>query len=202
VDIYAVEPYGPNYKRLQTNLALNNCSKVITLQVAVGESVGSVEFTVPENNSITDVASVNGSFSKAISPSVKWKTETVKLETVDHIKSGNNIAQIDLLKCDVETYEMSVFRGMDHILDHDRPAILLECFLEPERELFFNNILKRYRYFAYAVLEEGIVYLNNGFQRNEKGLNYLLSPVVPTSNFISHKMLADHPELILSNPKR
>jgi FkbM family methyltransferase len=197
-DIYAIEPYSPNYSRLNINLKLNSCSNVKTLQLAMGESSGTVGFTVPESNAITDVSSVNGEFSKSIYPELKWKKEIVGLDTPDNIKAANKIAKIDLIKCDVETYEMSVFRGMDHILRVDRPVIIFECFLDPERQVFFNDILKKYDYYVYNILTEGIVHLNNGFEKTSGGLNYLLSPMPPQSNYVNYKYLAQHPEVLFA----
>jgi len=129
-------------------------------------------------------------------PGLKWKKEVVNLDTLDNIKATNKIAKIDLIKCDVETYEMSVFRGMDHVLREDRPVILFECFLNPERQAFFNDILKKYDYYVYNILTEGIVHLNNGFEKTTSGLNYLLSPVPPQSNYVNYKYLAEQPEVL------
>jgi FkbM family methyltransferase len=195
--IYAIEPYSPNYNRLNINLKLNNCTNVKPIQLALGENAGTIEFTVPEGNSISEVASVNGEFSKSMLPELKWKKEVVKLETVDNIKVNEKIARIDLIKCDVETYEMSVFRGMDEVLRVDKPTIIFECFLDPERQVFFNDILEKYHYYVYAILEEGIVHLNKGFERSTKGLNYLLSPVPPQNNFVNYKSIASNPEVIM-----
>lgn len=193
--IYAIEPYSPNFIRLNINLKLNDCSNVKPLQAAMGESVGSIEMTVPANNSITDVSSVNGDFSQKIYPDMVWKKETVKLETLDNIKQTNSLT-IDLIKCDVESYEMSVFKGMDQVLKEDRPAILFECFVDEERREFFNEILVKYNYYIYGVLSEGLVYLNTGIQ-DTSTLNYLLSPVPPQRNFMSYSYWALHPEAIL-----
>ena len=196
-DIYAIEPYAPNYKRLNINIKLNSCNNVKSLQLAIGEDIGTIEFTVPENNEINCVSSVNGEFSKKMHPEMKWRKEVVALDTLDNIKVNNKIAKIDLIKCDVETYEMSVFKGMDHILSHDRPVILFECFLDQERQIFFNDILKKYNYYVYIILAEGIVHLSNGFEKNISGLDYLLSPVKPESNYVNYKYLALHPEILL-----
>jgi FkbM family methyltransferase len=196
--IYAVEPYTPNFTRLNINLQLNNCSNVKPMQVAIGESVGSIEMTVPENNSITDVSSVNGDFSKKIYPDMVWKKQTVKLETLDNIKQTNKLT-IDLIKCDVESYEMSVFKGMDQVLQQDRPAILFECFVDEERQKFFNEILTKYNYYIYGVLSEGLVHLNNGLQ-NMSSLNYLFSPVVPKDSFVTFEQIKLNPESILLRP--
>ena len=193
--IYAVEPYSPNFTRLNINLKLNDCRNVTPLQAAMGESVGSIEMTVPQNNSITDVSSVNGDFSKKIYPDMVWKKEAVKLETLDNIKVAKAIT-IDLVKCDVESYEMSVFKGMDMVLKEDRPAVLFECFVDEERQKFFNDILLKYNYYIYGVLNEGLVHLNNGLQ-NTNTLNYLLSPVAPKDNFLSYERVRSNPGLIL-----
>lgn len=45
---------------------------------------------------------------------------------------------VKLMKCDVEGHELSVFRGAQHILTRDRPAILFEC---EERHLKQNSIV-------------------------------------------------------------
>jgi FkbM family methyltransferase len=195
--IYAIEPYSPNFARLNINLKINDCKNVKPLQVAMGESTGTVEFTVPESNAISEVSSINGEFSKSMYPDLTWKKEIVTLETMDHVRASNSIGKINLIKCDVETYEMNVFRGMDQILREDRPTILFECFLNHERQEFFNDVQKKYNYYVYGVLTEGLVYLNNGFEKNVGGLNYLLSPVPPQRNFINYEYLSHHPGSIL-----
>lgn len=194
--IFAIEPSLPNFNRLEQNIALNNCSNVKLIRSALGEVSGEVEFTIPEDESITSVSSVNGEFSRALYPGLKWKKVKVPLASLDQLKESHHIATIDLIKCDVETYEINVFKGMNSILTEDRPAILFECFLNDERQQFFNEVLSRYGYYAYGVLNEGLVYLSNGFEQRIGGMNYFLTTVKPQAPFISYKWIVNNPEVV------
>jgi hypothetical protein len=75
---------------------------------------------------------------------------------------------------------------------------LFECFLDGERQAFFNDILKKYNYYMYAVLAEGLVHMNKGFDQRVGGLNYLLSPVLPQNNFIKYDHLKSDPKVIMA----
>ncbi len=198
--IYAIEPYITNYKRLKVNLDLNKCSNVFAEQTAIGDINGYVEITVPEGDFVTDVSSINEDFSKNIYPSLNWKKQQVVLECLDTFKIRKQLT-INLIKCDVESFEMNVFKGMKNILEVDKPTILLECFLDDEREIFFNNVLQEYNYYAYIVFADSIVYLNQGFKKNKVGLNYILSPVAPSSSFLWFDEIQSVPNKILYQPK-
>ena len=65
---------------------------------------------------------------------------SVDLTTLDEL-SAKIKKRINLIKCDVETYEMNVFKGAFDTLKNDKPTILFESFLDEERKIFFNNIL-------------------------------------------------------------
>jgi FkbM family methyltransferase len=196
-NIYAIEPYSANFKRLGLNININNCKNILSEQIAFGDSNGTIEFTVPANNSVTDVSSANEAFTKIFYPTVTWKKETVNIETIDDFKFRKNVLEIDLIKCDVESFEMNVFRGMDSILKNDRPTIIFECFLDDVRKDFFNDILKRYDYFVYLISQYGIIHLSQGFDKNNTGLNYLISPVIPEKSFLSMDEIIANPQRIL-----
>jgi FkbM family methyltransferase len=184
--IYSFEPYSANAERMEINLNLNSANNVIVHQLAIGENDGEIPIAIPKDKSITDVSSVNGDFSKNIYPNIMWDSEVVKIKKLDTFAKENNI-QIDLIKCDVETFEMSVFKGAESVLIGNKPTIIFECFLDNERKLFFNNILNQYSYYAYLILEEGVVYIPEGFVNSSYGLNYLITPVKPSKSFISYK---------------
>ncbi|MCW3105600.1 MAG: FkbM family methyltransferase [Segetibacter sp.] len=200
--IYAIEPYKANYERLNLNLQLNKAENIYAHRVAIGSTNGQVEFTVPKDNRITDVSSADGQFSRRVYKSVEWISEMVDIKTIDVFVQENNL-KIDLIKCDVENYEMEVFKGADYVLSEQRPTILFECFLEETRKSFFNKILEKYNYHVYLISESGIIYLDNGFDKNvEGGLNYLITPVKPRKSFVSFEEISHTPELILLSPKK
>ena len=191
-----IPPYIINYNRLVKNLKLNDIKNVEALNIAMGENRGKVNFSIPESDAISDVTSVNGEFSKHIYPELKWKEVPVDVSTIDELSIKIN-RRINLIKCDVETYEMSVFKGALKTLKNDKPTILFESFLDEERKLFFNNILQENGYYVYLVLKDGIVRLENGFNTNETGLNYLIAPKKSSETFISFNRLNLSPTEIM-----
>lgn len=189
-NIYAFEPYSVNAERMNMNLRLNSANNVTLYEFAIGDKDGEIQISIPKNKSITDVSSVNQGFSKKIYPEIVWESQVVPLKTLDSFALENNIT-IDLIKCDVETFEMSVFKGAERILAEDKPTILFECFLDDERKLFFNNVLRKHNYYVYLMLEQGVVYIQEGFVNASYGLNYLITPVKPTKTFINYQNIED-----------
>jgi FkbM family methyltransferase len=199
--IYSIEPYSINAGRMRVNLSLNSANNVKIYEIAIGENEGEINIAVPENKSITAVSSVNSNFSKSIYPDMLWGSQVVKIKRLDDFAKENEI-KIDLIKCDVETYEMPVFNGAERVLLEDKPTIIFESFLNEERKLFFNNILKKYDYYAYIILEQGVVYLQEGFVNTANGINYLLTPVKPSKTFISYKNIEELAKGLLLRPTR
>jgi len=183
--IFSFEPYNSNAERMQLNLDLNSVTNVAIINSALGDSNGEIEIAVPENKSISDVSSVNKEFSKTFYPGLEWGTQKVKIQKLDSFADENNLT-IDLIKCDVETYEMAVFNGMEKIMEIQKPTIIFESFFDNEREIFFNQILKKHNYFLYLILEQGIVYCKEGFVPSKFSLNYLITPVKPSKTFIEY----------------
>jgi len=183
LDIHAFEPYPINATRLKTNLDINGLKNVNVRLEAVGEQTGNLEMSVPDNHSITSVSSMNKEFSKEVNPELTWTTIHVPVNTVDNFRA--TLARpIDLVKCDVETFEMSVFKGAYKTLETDKPAIVFESFLNEERRVFFNDILKKFGYHLYLIHENGIAYQKNGFSGN-LGLNFLIAGIPPERDFIA-----------------
>jgi FkbM family methyltransferase len=196
--IFAFEPYSVNASRMKINLQLNNINNVMVVEEAIGNEIGEINITTPYNKSITDVASANHEFSKSIYKEVEWEITKVPSNTLDNF-SKSIPAYIDLIKCDVESFEIEVFNGMKNVLNKSRPTIIFECFLDENRKNYFNQILDDYNYFLYLILEQGIVYCKEGFKDANFSLNYLISPVKPVSSFISYadQNLAD---MVLQRP--
>lgn len=197
--VFAIEPYSVNAKRLRKNLELNKATNVSVCEMAVGEHDGEIQMSVPQNGAVTDVSSMDGNFSKRKYPDLKWGNQTVKIQSLDHFATEKNI-KIDLIKCDVETFEMPVFAGASRILKEHRPTIIFECFLDNERMSFFNSILSSYNYYMYLMMDEGVVYVQEGFGNASNGLNFLLTPVKPVKTFISYKNTEELSKALLLRP--
>lgn len=182
--IHAIEPYLTNYNRLNKNLELNGAGNVVTYPIALGEQEGQLSFSVPKADIVTDVSSFDISFSKKFHPELEWVKTNVDVTTLDAFTS-KLATKIDLIKCDVEGFEISVFKGALKTLEQHKPVVLFECFLDEERKQFFDMILSNYGYTLYLVLTEGLVQVKS-FNKNITGLNYLIAPYESKEQFLSY----------------
>ena len=84
--IYAIEPYQPNYTRLEKNLAINDCHNVEIKKIALGEKEGMITFYVPADNRITDVTSaVENHGTRIYQNYIKWEKAEVKQSTLNNL---------------------------------------------------------------------------------------------------------------------
>ena len=187
--VFSFEPHPYNYARLKSNVELNNLKNVQLVNKAVGDTLSNVEFNIPDDNRITDVASIDKAFSaKMYIGSFKWKVITAEQTTIDDFYNNSGLTNVDLIKMDVENYELPVFKGMLHTIQNSKPFILCELFHEPEKIKFIDELMKTNNYFVYDFTNEGLVFISNGVNQYPTGLNYLLSPV-NLGKFVAYNQL-------------
>jgi FkbM family methyltransferase len=116
--VYAFEPNPDCYRRLQKSVRLNNLeSRVVTANYALGAAAGSAELLVP--GPITMGGSLRPEWSPdpgAIGPTThgylkRARVATVEVQTVDRVVQALGIDRVDLLKVDVEGFELEVLQG-------------------------------------------------------------------------------------------
>jgi FkbM family methyltransferase len=179
--VIAFEPSESNFKRLEKNVAINKINIEIE-NVAVGNSNKPIDFYIPTENILSESNSVNGAFVKEIlnkhtkeGVETKIKKTTVSQVYLDEFIPKNNITSLDLIKIDVETHEMAVFDGASETFKHFSPVIIIEIFLDEERKNYFNAFCKESRYYAYIILNSGLLRLDEGMISNHDSANYLFS---------------------------
>jgi FkbM family methyltransferase len=120
--IYAAEPMGPIFEKLQRNLSLNN-AQVHALCCAISDHDGTAEiFQDPENVHMLD-ASLNPAYDAS---NAALRPLTVAVRTVASILEEYGLSSVDLLKIDVETHEPEVLAGFLPLIQRDRPTMLIE----------------------------------------------------------------------------
>ncbi len=174
--IYSFEPHPVNENRLKKNISINNLHNVHPIRKACGNHLGEIDFFIPASEEISDSSSAVRSFSESTyEGQIQWKPIKVPQTTLSQFAEEANLKQIDLMKVDVESYEVQVFEGAEALLRHFKPIIMCEIFLDDAKQQFFNQLIERHGYTAYAILNEGLLRLDNGLATNFTGLNYLFA---------------------------
>ena len=157
--IIGFEPYPVNYARLQKNLRINGLlQNVSAVNLALGDSNDTIRFAVPAGGQICDVSSADVDFTKQHYQTwLSYKEIEVEQVTLDAFCQEQNFETVDLIKIDVENYELSVLKGASEALAKYSPVILIEIFVDEERRRFFEEVLKPNGYYCYLITKEGLV---------------------------------------------
>jgi FkbM family methyltransferase len=104
--ILAIEANPTVFEILVENIKLNGFSNIVPINYAVADEEGEVEFFIPNNNNLGG--------SRILDKKSFYLTEgmiiRVKTKTLLNILLEHNIKSIDLLKIDIEGYEMKVLK--------------------------------------------------------------------------------------------
>ena len=108
-----VEPHPRIFRYLAANATLNRAD-VDLKNVAVGSSPGSVNFSDGHSDDMNAVLAAGSGI-------------TVEMQTLDQLLK--DVPRIDLLKIDVEGYELEVLKGAEHVLNKTR-LVYFESYME------------------------------------------------------------------------
>ncbi|OQY72626.1 MAG: hypothetical protein B6D44_09705 [Ignavibacteriales bacterium UTCHB2] len=138
--IIAFEPGSDNLKYLKKNLQMNGIENMIVIEKAlsneIGESLFFEDITTGRSSSLK---------SDAWHPNAtKIKEQKVSTTTMDEISSYYGIP--NLIKCDVEGFEVEVLEGASKVLKN-KPIIFLEVATQNKEAVM--SILSRYNYRIY-----------------------------------------------------
>jgi len=118
--IHSFEPSPTTFKLLQQNVAQAELDNVELHNYGLGEEPGSFELTfAPSNRS--------GAFvSNQTQASVGHTVEKIHIRTMDQFVEDRGVASVDMIKIDVEGFELQVLRGGKRTLESHRPVVALE----------------------------------------------------------------------------
>jgi FkbM family methyltransferase len=125
LEVLCFEPHPANYKRLLKNISINNLSNIKTYACAVGPIDSQIELTVPADLSISTTASANDGFTRNLHRQdyVRIPVRQIRL---DDILATIPVISDDVIKVDVEYYELEVLKGAVETLRTKRPMIIIE----------------------------------------------------------------------------
>jgi FkbM family methyltransferase len=117
--VLAVEPQARLWPVILRNLQLNDCANVALLPFAVGESRSEFEMTLFPSTNTGATSLVGGVRSRFAS------RQPVTVLPTCGLLEGQGVPVVDVLKVDVEGYELFALRGLGAWLDPRRVRHLL-----------------------------------------------------------------------------
>jgi FkbM family methyltransferase len=117
--VYAFEPDSDTFTSLSANVGLNNFNNVRLFHTAIGATQGTGElYKMHERN-----PGANRILSEKPSD---VRSETVDISTLDAHCENKSFERIDLIKIDVEGFELFVLEGAINVLRQWRPMLFVE----------------------------------------------------------------------------
>jgi FkbM family methyltransferase len=114
--VYSFEPQASTYADLSRNISLNEPGNVRIFRLALSDSVGDAPLAdTGERPHATHIASVG-----------EASSERVPLITLDSFLAAESAPGLDLIKVDIEGYEMRFLLGAAETLARFRPIVQLE----------------------------------------------------------------------------
>ena len=125
--IYAFEPSPKNYELLKRNIALNNADHLINVYpYAGGEKSGKEKFYLSTHSNINTMIPTEYTTGK---PSRGIGGNYIEVEVIELSSFINDNGKIDLIRMDIEGYEVEVLRGLKKAIEENifTGQIVFEC---------------------------------------------------------------------------
>jgi len=115
--IIAIEPVKDSFNVLRKNILLNRLKNVKVINFAIGEKERITKIYINKENL---------GASSLIEKSKNCTEQKVKMISLDKLIKSLKIKKIDVIKIDVEGYELNVLKGAKKLLKKFRPLIIIE----------------------------------------------------------------------------
>ena len=113
--VISIEPEPENHSVLQRSIELNDYANIAVLQVALSDRDGTADL---------QIGSTSGSHT--LSPEFNGsRAVSVPTRTLDAVVADNRLASVDMIKIDVQGFELAVLRGAAQTLTANPRIVLL-----------------------------------------------------------------------------
>lgn len=159
--IFAFEPATRSYNIFKRIIKRFNLTNVIPIKKGLGVKEEKKEIVMPLQYTILAYIS-----DKKIPKKKEDQTEQIEIATLDNFVKRNKIKKIDFIKCDVEGFELNVFKGAKNVLKKHRPIVFVEIEerhtkkyqVKPQEVMEF---FKKFGYSCYSAKNNNIQRTNN-----------------------------------------
>lgn len=117
-EVYGFEPDRINHERCTDNLKLNNFKNIILNNVGLGDVPGQFKIRV-------DTPSNRGG-NRISNSTDDTNTEIINVITLDDYVNNNKLHRVNLIKIDVEGFELNVLKGAIKTLNQYKPILFIE----------------------------------------------------------------------------
>ena len=128
--VYSFEPSPSTFEVLNTHYAQNN--RVTPINMGIGSESGELMFQINKKG-VTSSFLPATEFHKMNHASSDIKVEKVKVTNIDDVMKTYSLTNIDILKLDIEGFEIEAFKGISDI-DKKVSVIFAEVNLVPTYE--------------------------------------------------------------------
>ena len=215
-EVHGFEPVPGTYQVALDNIALNKnhqdsnlgwwknpdkswaslavAGAISTYNVALGPTAGSVEMHIKKNDGHNRVA--NDNYTKLNGKPVKVNTGYQRVQVPQHTLDSYNFTDVDIIKIDVEGYELQVLEGAVNTIAQNRPIVQIEC-VEIQPRAFGKTINDLMDYFTsknYVItLADGTI-MPKKFQYAKKMMDRFMIPAERTDLYDVAKVPQETPE--------
>jgi len=130
--VVSYEPNSRNHARLCENLELNRIQNVTARKFGLGAAQSTLAMVW--DPIMSGGATVTSTMSETIGRRANVRREGVEVTTLDRDLAEAHLPEPDLIKVDVEGYELPVLQGARHLLETKHPALYLEMHGETMNE--------------------------------------------------------------------
>tara|TARA_B100001750_G_C15513174_1_gene605103 strand:+ start:815 stop:1708 length:894 start_codon:yes stop_codon:yes gene_type:complete len=129
--VHAIEPVPDNFQKLTSNIELNNKSNIIPYNFAISNKAGSADFFLTDESNWGSMVDPKSDFiSKSMSTKLQKRHKdkiSVETKTLDQFVKDEEIQEVNLVRMDIEGYEIQALDGMKRLLqDSTNLRLLIE----------------------------------------------------------------------------
>lgn len=143
--VIAIEPSPTNFSYLKRNMELQKTSNYELFNFAVGDKDGSVNFLISKKSNLSKVVSEEEKIPDGC------EIINIPLTTLDKFVYEKQLNRLDLIRMDVEGYELQILEGAKQIIKKFKPMMQIEIHTKILGKQNLKKVLLDLKNFGYEI---------------------------------------------------